>query len=406
MYNQIKDLINNEFDNVIIDKDFAKRVKEFVNYWWYKKIDDTDHSEFLGSTMVGVNKIIFSRDDNVKFFKYLVDKDEGELEYLYKRLPDINPAFKVHSNPYYLTCVILMHMTYKSNKLNKHETEDLIRDLYYLFSFKVMSSILNHNFKYKPNPAIVKMVYERMSNKYLIKKCGSWANVIEFKSSEVLPGGIHYRSLINFKTTDATYVVQQIVGGYKSMIKNIFALLVEVTNRREGIANTSMLVSDEDGTEKSIEMVFNHGSYVNFCKSIINSYADFYKDDYIDLITKFLPNIDHIKFQNIISALTEEPYPIKKEHDYVEKIMISSFNYLTTKGITSNYQSQGNIIKALKYLKGYWSSGKIKEPMAREAKELVGKLVVTILSGGNKNTIPPLTIGLCLYIYLRSIILK
>lgn len=407
MYNNIKEVITHEFDNIIIDKEFCKKVNTFLNYWWYKKIDDTDHSEFLGSAMIGSNRIIFSAQDSLKFFKEVLDKDEFYLGDIYRKLPDINPKFKTHSNPFYLTVVILMHMTYETTKLKKEEKIDLLKDLYLIFSFKVMSSILNHNFKYKPNPAVVKMVFEKMSNKYLIKRLGSWAKVLEYKTEEIIPPrGIHANKLARFKTDDATYVVQQIVGGYKSMIKNIFALLVEINNSNLGIANSSTLTVDEDGTEKTVEMVFNHGGYVNYCKSIINSFSDFYNEDYINLIARINPKMDVIKFQSIMSKLTEEPYPKEREHDYIEKIMISSFNYLSTKGINSNYQNTSVLFNSLNYLKGYWSSGKMKEPMARDAKDFVFKIVNILLGGGNKNTIPPLVMGFCLYIYLRSIMIK
>lgn len=404
MYKDLKEFIKYEFDHIKVDKRFCRKISEFLDYWWYKKVDDTDHSEFLGSGLIGTNRIIFSTNDVDKMFKDILQSDITSLDYEFKKIPGIDPQFKTTSNPFYLTIVCLMYMVNSSN-LDRKDKEQALKDLYYIISVKFLSSILNNSFKYKPSPAAVKSVYERLNNKFLIKRLGNWTSVIEFKSAEVLPKGAFDKQLNRFTTDDALYMIMQISGGYRSMIKNIYRVLLDVVETKDYITNSTMVEEGEEGIEQVKDMMFNHSSYITYIKSIINSYPDFYKESYISLIKKHIyKNIDEDHFSTVITNLTELSYPKEKENDYVEKILVSSFNYLTTKGITNKYETR--VMPCLNLLKGYWASGKIKEPMAREAKEMSVEIVSGLLNKGNKNTIPPLAMGLCVYIFLRAIAMK
>ena len=103
----------------------------------------------------------------------------------------------------------------------------------------------------------------------------------------------------------------------------------------------------------------------------------------------------------LLSGLTGMSYPNDPKQDYVERILASSFSYLVTKGITSNYDKK--IFICLKYLKGYWMAGTIKDPQAKEAKAMANELVYGILMLPNKTVIPAIAIGFILYIFLKAI---
>lgn len=402
MYKDIKEFINDEFDTIKIDKKFKEKIDNFYNYWYFKKAGDGDHSDFLGSPTIGVYKIVFSTEDHEKFFKEVMQKDEETLREKFLSIPDINPAFKISSNPFYLTIVCLMHMTVNKSYLNNKDTEDLLEKLYFLMSVKMLSSMLNHTFKYPPSEAAMLAAYENLSLKYLLKKTGCWYNAIIYKSAEIKPRGIFSEKLKHFTTLNAVYIINQIQIGYKSICKNMYKIFKEALDNKTFITTTSLIESNIDGSTKIAEHVKSHINYVNYLKNIINSYSDFYKDDLIYLIGKFIPSINLTLFEKVISELTDIPYPKEPEFDYIEKIIVSSFSYLNTCRITDNYLS--HLGPSIKYLKGYWSSGKIKEPLARDAKKLVSDIISNLLNGGNKNTMPPLIIGLCIYIYIRALI--
>ena len=146
MYRNVNDLIENEFYRVKVDKKFYDKLEHYLKDLKYKSAG-TDNSEFLGSNLLGVHKFSFSRYDDRDFFKNLLYADESRFERAFKMLEGINPNFKVSSNHTYLTCVVLMHLTYNST-LDKKTQLETIKDLFMVIAYKSFGSIYNHFFKY------------------------------------------------------------------------------------------------------------------------------------------------------------------------------------------------------------------------------------------------------------------
>nr|DAS51271.1 MAG TPA: hypothetical protein [Caudoviricetes sp.] len=402
MYRNMKDLINDVFRDVTIDKKFIQKLDQYIYKWKYKKSGSADHASFLGGNLIGVDKIIFSDADAEQFYKNIVYQSEDRMKDAYSQLDGINTSFNVASNPFYLTNVTLMHMVYVS-KLSNFEKNKALEDLGLIIGFKMFSSMYNHFFSRSTSTDISKAVYENLNGKYILKKYGTWYDVFVYRANDVKPKGIFEAKLKSFSVDDAVKVVTGIHTRFKDMLINLYREVLSTMENNDRITLDSKIVSG-DGDETSDmfkDTVSEHVRYVQFIKSVINSETDLVNDSYIYLITHVIPRCSKDKLEELLLGLSKVPYPTDPNDDYVEKILVSSFAYLTSKGITNGYYKQ--VQKCLVYLKNYWSAGNIKDPVASEAKKMSIYIVENIIGTKNRNIIPSIAIGFTLYIFCLAI---
>lgn len=402
MYKDIDEIIDIEFRYVKIDNSLLRNLENFINSWKFKS-SGNDNAAFLGTNLLGVDNFSFSKVDDDNFFKLILKSSENKLRYAFHSLKDLNTEFKTSSNPLYLSIVTLMHMVIVSTA-NKKLKDSLLVNLNTIFGYKCFGSMYNHFFKTKADPAIAKAMYERLTNKYLIKRLGTWDAVFNYRSKDVIEDGIYVEKLTNLTTENAIYVINQIAGSYKSMLKNLFEAYLETKEKNEKIVSDSMIdtIGNNDEQDTTFKDVVNsEHKYVDYIRSIINSENDLIHDDLIYLISRILPSVKEKDLTEMLEIVSTITYSSKPEEDYIERIIISSLNYLRTKNITTDFHKQ--IQKCLTYLKGYWSAGNIKEPMAKEAKAMANELSAFCLKSTNKIKLNSCAIGFCLYIFALAI---
>jgi hypothetical protein len=402
MYKTIDNLIDSEFYRVKIDKKFYDKLESYLQNIRYKSAG-TDNSEFLGSNLLGVHKFVFSDNDAKNFFKNMLFADEKVFENAYKLLEGLNLEFKVSSNHVYVTCVILMHMAYNS-KLDMKTKLAVIKDLFMVLAYKLFGSMYNHFFKYQADPAVAKLAFEELNNKFLLKKVGSWQELFEYRANDVLPGGIFEQRIKDLNVDNMVDVINGVYTRFKAILINLNNVYLEVLKRNEKLTSSSQMQKNPDEDSDGEEFKDNIGGnrkYITYIKSIMSREEDFVDTDLTYVVQTLLPTCKSDKLEQLLSGLTTIPYPADPKHDYVERILASSFSYLVTKGITSNYDKK--IFVCLRYLKGYWMAGTIKDRDAREAKQMANELTYEVLLLPNKTVIPAIAIGFILYLFLKAI---
>jgi len=311
------------------------------------------------------------------------------------KLKDIDPTRNVSSNATYLSLVYLMYKFAQTKDAKL--TEEAIRELHFIFTIKALGSMFYRFFSYNLDVATAKASYEKLSNRFIIKKVGSWHKVIDYRAGDVLPNGVYYDRLYNLNTIEATKIVAGIHGGFKSMLIYIFGVITEVIKERSAISTTSIIESMEDG-DAIRDDVDSPSLFINYISSIITHPNDVINSDYIHLIVVVSKNITDDNLKEVIRY-----FSINYDHknDYILKQIIEqSIGYLRSKGVMHPAK---DIIKALNLLRGYWSSGNV------ENKKLKDDIKVICYKATGRKTswlLSSLTISTILYLYLRSILRK
>jgi len=402
MYKNLTELKNDIFQDVKIDTRLYRKVEAFITTWRFKKCGEKDHSAFLGSNLIGVDTIVFSDGDCEKFYKEVLYISGEKIAAAFKNVDGINTDFNVASNPFFLTLICLLKMTYDS-KLSKSEKKKLEIDLGVLMGYKMFSSMYNHFFRYKASDAVARATYERLSNRYLLKKYGNWQSVFEHRADDTTREGFFGDKINEFDTEEMGMIVAAVHTRYKDMLKNIYREYLDAIEKNEKIANSSKLSEGGEDGEVSVygETISTHSSSIAYVKSIMGSERDLVNTSYIYLVSRLVSRCDQRQLEKVLMGISAHEYSSNPEDDYVERVLVASYAYLNTKGISANYSK--NIQKCLLYLTNYWRAGKIKDPIAVEARKMCNVVSEHFMESNNKTLVPSIAIGLMLYIFCIAV---
>ena len=392
----IKDVLNKHLGHIKIDDKFYKAIKTFRINWATK---DDIYIEFLGGNLTGMHPIRFSTLDEDMLFAdtLIINRQELKEDVLYTS--DIDTSRKVSSNYIYLTLTYLMYITINTKGLGRLQNE-ILKELYLIMSYKILGSLMSHYFTYDLDLATAKAVFDRLSNRYLIKKLGSWNEVLEHRSKAVVTGGLHYKGLSTYKTTDVEKAIADLQGRIRETIKNIYVVLIEVKKEGNKVSSTSIIEENEDG-DKIKDTTNNPVKYINYIRSIVNQPNDFIDEDIIYLISSISKNLESDKLKEVLKYIATTDLKLKEDEDFIEVAVVNTISYLRTKNITSDYNK--HIYDIINYMKGYWSSSSVKNKKIDNAKKYLNKLTIVATGKKTKWVVSLLTIAVLMYIFIRSL---
>jgi len=394
----IKDLFAYHLVSVKPGTELTHRLKMFRLTWSQK---DSQYIEFLGSNLMGAHQIRFSTNDEDLIFIDILNVDKNILKTDIFNLEGIDRTWKVTSNNVYLTIVYLIH-AYAVSHLSPQEKEEGIRECYYVFAYKAISSLLSYYFSFQVDIGLAKAVYERLSNRFLLKRLGNWQSVFEYRALDVLPNGLHYPKILTLSTDDAVKIVADLQGRIRELVKNIYSVLMEVKDNNEKINSTSMINTNDEEGDSIKDNTTRPDIYIGYIRNIFNKPNDFVNDDLVYLICSIFPKLDSVKFVDTLKYLSQNITPARgSEEDFIENSINLSLQYLRSKNIVNNYNEQAYEI--IKHLKGFWSSSSVKDPLVKKTKNVL--FAHTKKATGKKTTwlLASISISTILYIFVRSL---
>ena len=397
-YNDFTELFS---DIIKVDIDIAlyKKIKAFRLGWAQK---DQIYSEFLGSKLLGVHPIRFSTLDDTNFFTDVVEIDMSLTKEAIDKIPGVNSEYKVTSNVMFIVLIYLMHKFTTNKTMTKDMRDEAVLETYYVFAYKVMGSIISHYFKYDADEQIAMATYEKLSNRFIIKQEDNWQGVFTKRGQDLLPpGGLHYNRLITYSTTEALYVISDLQTRLRDLIKNMYSVFIEVKENNEKIHSTNILEETEEGVGIG-EITSRPDKYITYIRSIIKSPNDFIIDDIVHLITSVVNNVNKTVLVQVLTYISEKVI-IKDDSpdDVVNNVVLSTITYMKTKNIVHNYHDR--LLEILIYMKGYYNSSSVKEPMVVNTKKYIVDIVKKVTHKNVSWQLTSTTIAVMLYIFARSL---
>jgi len=396
------DQMNNLFDYVCKDIKFDRKLfnklQKFRVSWSRKNIE---YSEFLGSNLLGLHAVRFSTRDDDMLVTDIYNIDINTLYTNILKLPDINKTWAVATNPVLQILIYTMHRFITDGNLGKHK-EEAIRECYHIFAYKVFGSLISHYFKYNTTPAIAKATYERLSNRFLIKKLGNWNNVIEYRANDVIPPkGLHSKRLEIYSTDDAIKIANDLQGRIRETIKNVYLVMMEVRENDYKIQSTSHIEDSSGADEATKSLTDRPDKYINSLKAAIGNAASIVDDDLIYLATSFVKSSDQNIVRNTLIQMSETYDPRSKDSNYLDAIILKTIAYVNTKGIHSDYKD--NIVAIVGHMKGYWSSGSVKDSDVAMVKHIISDMIKKSTKRRTRWVVSANTLVVIVYLFMRAI---
>lgn len=402
MYKSIIELMEHHTRHIKFDKSLSSKIKTF-RITWAQKNEDT--ISFLGSNLMGIQPIRFTESEDNLFMVDIFKVEPSDLKNDINRVPGINKDYAVSSNAMFLLIGYAMHRFYTSKDLTLKLREDTVRELYYVFAYKAISSIMYRYFPYNVDPGLAKSTYEKLSKRYLIKQFNNWQEVFRYRVDfDILPpNGTYSELMINYSTNDAVMLLNAIQPRIKNLVKTIYPVMLDIKNNSEKIRTSTVMdkdTEDGDGGVKDIVMMYNN--MADYIYNIINNPNDFINDDIIYLLAAYNKKTDtklvHATLSYIANNIRVDS---KMKNDFVSVIINKTIQYLRTNGIVNNYNK--HIEDIIKITKGFWSSSSVKDKDIIETKKYINNIVRTATKKNTNWVVVNVTINVLMYIFIRAL---
>lgn len=368
-------VFNEHFKNVKFDKKLAK---EIYKYQFQYINANREHLAFFGGNLLGVHVIRFKDSDVAKLFNSILDVDYYELAADIKKVPTLHQGAKVASDVFNLTTMYLIHRFMTSAIIDDTTRHRAAYDVALIFFYRCIAALMSYYFKYPTDEKIAQVAYANLSNKYLIKRLGTWHKVMDYRATDLVDGveSLHIKNLISF-TNDYSiiYAVTDSQGRVRDLMKNYCAEFYKVHAQGDTIGSTSSTYTDAEGEENIKEKVHSVESLVTYARQIIIDKHTFAKEDLISVIVNINTNTSFRMIKETLYWLSDN-FSNNKLHKKIDRFLevtiVHSMHLLENNPNISHKRDYPHILTELKNL--YLSTRSDDQELA-EIRELGAYLV-------------------------------
>lgn len=396
----IAEVFDKHFSKVKFDSRLAKGIYQYqIGYI----NQNHEHLEFFGSNLLGVHVVRFKDSDVIRLFDDVLDIDYYDLVADIRRITTINHEFKISSDPFNLTCMYLIHRFMTSPVLGDKQRERAAYDAALIFFYRCIAAIQSYFFKYPTDPKIAQAAYSKLSNKYLIKKLGSWHKVMDYRANDLInKKSIHHKLLKTFNDDNGiVYAINDSQGRIRDLIKNYTAEFMKVHTDGENIGTNSGTYLDADGEETIKEKTKSVESSVNYVRQVISDKRSFIKDDLVRVIVKINSNTSSRMVKHTLSWLSDgynDTKLNKQVDEFISMVVIHSM-FLIEHNIPSHQTRDYAFV--LNSLKNLYLSTRSNDPDLIKIREIGEKLIKEANGKISNSLVLATRTSIILYIVLR-----
>jgi len=400
----LQEVLDEQFKETVFDKRFIDRVYKyqvaFVNR-------NSEHLEFFGSNLIGVHAIRFRVADTLKFYKDVADVDYTELERALKTVTTIVQEFKITSDALNLTLMYMIHRVLTSSKLTPSQKDRGVYDLALVFFYRCIAIRQSDYFHFPADPRIAQAAYGELSNKFLIKRVGSWKAVMEYRAKELIdPKGIHYNTLLLFKDDmGVTYAISDSENRIRDLYKNYYAVFHKTYTEGSRVSSTSATMLDVEGEEVMREKINSVEKYVTLTRQCVMDKLSFVKPELVSVVIDINANTSNRMLTHTLGWISES-YNDPKWHNRIDTflslVVVHSFHLLNETG-SSELKDYPSVLTTLKNL--YLSTRSSDRELLEIRKE--GEAIIKAANGKTNNSLGMATrTAVILYVTLRALTLS
>lgn len=403
MDNSIKAVFESLLGSLVIDSRFAKQLHlyqlNFVN-------KNEDHIAFFGGNLMGVNPIRFTQSDRDNWFDDIVQCQEWELEARLRDLPTIHEDRKVTSDTMNLSCAYLMHAIYNS-KLSHSEKETALIDVMLVMQYKFLTSLLFPRFRYPAPKEIAEATYAQLSNKFAIRRLGSWGAVLKARAEDTISdSGIHLSTIKSMDQDEGvTYLISDTQSRIRDMVKNIYDVHVRVDKQGVKIASTSSLI-EHDGEQILKDKTKSLLVYSRYLKTVVADKYSFIRDDLCQVIERTMPTMPPRLFRQTLEWMSDNYQ--RTGTDQIDSIindaLTHSFGYMAPE--KASMRNTADLPGLITKLKGAYGSSRSTDPILFQLRERTEKMVRLATHNRNDGIVSSVRTAVLLYIVVRALTMK
>lgn len=400
----LKAVFDEHFTQVKFDSRLAKALYQYqLNYI----NSNHEHLQFFGSNLLGAHVVRFKDSDVNRLFNEVLDVDLIDLTADIRKLDTINHTWKVTGDITNLTLMYVIHRFLNAELLSQEARTRAAYDTALIFFYRCVAALISYFFKYPSDPKVAQMAYANLSNKFLIKKLGSWHKVMEYRAEDLTDvKGIHYRNLARFLEDELViYAISDGQGRIRDLIKNYYAVFEAARVEGASIGSTSSTYLDADGEETIKEKTKSTEAYVTYMRNIVTDRHTFVKDNLISIVMNINANSSFRIVKGTLNWMSEHtgnPKLSKMIDEFVSLVVVQSMFMIQNNMQSKHLRDYPYILITLKNL---YLSTRTTDPEIDRIRELGLKIVHEANGKHISDALAFATrTSLLLYISLRSLV--
>lgn len=301
--NSLKEVFDEHFKNVKFDTKLSKLVYQYQISYINK---NHEHLQFFGSNLLGAHVVRFKDSDVLRLFDEVFDVDKDSLTRDVRKIDAEFHTYKVGGDILNLTMMYVIHRFLTSDMLSIKLKERAAYDSALIFFYRCIAALISYYFRYPSDPKIAQQAYANLSNKFLIKKLGSWHKVMDYRALDLVNSkGIHYKDFLKFTDDDAViYAISDSQNRIRDLVKNYYAEFIQVHTDGDSISITGGTYLDVDGEETIKEKTKSVEGYVSYMRNIIIDKQSFVNDELINIILKINANTSFRIVKNTLTWMS------------------------------------------------------------------------------------------------------
>jgi hypothetical protein len=408
-------LIFSQRHKLVITKEVCIQLQQLCIEFEIKK----QHPNALNTNLLGVYPMYFLAEDYNALFNTL-GINQNEFIETRDRIPSssLNKKFNVASDPYNLLTLWAVHCILNTRDIPDKIIHDTVLALFKLLLYKFFTSLVSNYLRYGADAAAMQATMRGLSNKYDIVVYGTWKNDLTARATDIFKvGGLHLDTLKKF---DDDAKILYILSDTQTRIRNkLKAILNEYYKAKKmgNMAKTYNLVSEIDGEKIVKHMANSFSSLVENTFTQTMSQTAFIHIAGIRLISEMFTNIRQDMFKRLLIKFSEttamQAQINQLDATYTDKKTKTEYyiglHLLTKELIQKTYRYAilnnipiGNKLDFLFRMKDIFSSSRLNDEGILMVKRSTYLFVKETGLTSRDATISSLTIGLILYIIIRS----
>lgn len=397
-FKNIKEVFDNALSHLTVDEAFLKDVSQYGKYFVNK---NDEHVQFFGSNLLGVHAVRFLPEDRLNWTVDLLDIDEYETRRNVVKLPTVNETWIRGTDVMNISCLYLVHRVFNSDLSPKLKEQGMM-DILLVMHYKLISSLMAHNFKYPTDEATAMAVYAALSKKYALKAYGSWHAVFVARCKDIIDRkSIHMRTIDKFNDDGAIqYMITDIQGRLKSMVKNLNKVFYDIRTQNAKILTVSGRVQLADGAVVR-DMQRNLPPFKRYIHEVVLDKPRFIKTELVQVISSMMPTMaEKLLFDALFALHDKCSKNDKSALKLIDETMLHAFQHLgSDKAITGRTPDVGEIVSKLR---GLYTASRSTDPVLQVMRDIASDLVKKNVKTKNESMIAAVRTGLLLYIVLRA----
>src|ERR1700744_1861201 len=265
-----------------IDAKLLKRVHLYERAFCNR---NSDHAQFFGGNLMGVNQISFRPTDRDAWFTDVIQMDELDLKDAIASIEDIKKDWARANDAMNHSCIWLLHAIFHSKHLTVWQKHEGMIDVLLVLQYKFITSLMNHYYPYVADRSTMEAAYASLNRRFSLKQAGSWSVLLRQRAADVITPNSIWRPVIDKFTPDMQVVnmFSDIQGRLRKIVRAMTEVFHEVRTKGGRMGrNKPVLTIDGETVRKDKPRQYT--SYIRELHRVLDDPRSFIRDELVDLV--------------------------------------------------------------------------------------------------------------------------